>query len=144
VDTATRDDLVAATSADDDEIIQELLRRPSGSQVKFKKTWIEFDCAKGVHHGKYATYQNGTRIRVAGGYLGRFNKVGASGSYGERRVYEFAAKHSCHYPERFQQDLEECGIGGIKVEGWPSGRGTGGLSDSERPSGSEGDHVHGA
>jgi hypothetical protein len=122
---------------DDQDFILGLLHQPSGSQEKFRKRWIEFDCAKGVHHGKYATYENGKRTRVAGGYLGRFDKVRASGSYGERRVREFAGRHNCHYPERFTQDLEETGFRGIAIEGWPSGRSLSGLPGSGRPSGNE-------
>jgi hypothetical protein len=122
---------------DDQEIIRGLLEQHSGSQEKFRKRWIEFDCLKGVHHGKYATYENGKRIRVKGGYLGRFDKVKASGSYGERRVYEFAAKHNCHYAERFQKDLDECGVRGIAVEGWPGSRSVSGLPGGGRHSGSE-------
>jgi hypothetical protein len=122
---------------DDQDTILGLLNKPSGSQQKFRKRWIEFDCQKGVHHGKYATYENKKRARVPGGYIGRFDKVRASGSYGEQRVYEFAAKHNCRYAERFQKDLEECGIGGIAIEGWPSGRSIGRLSGGGRPSGSE-------
>jgi hypothetical protein len=127
---------VAATSLSDEEIILAALQ-PSGSQEKFRKRWIEFDCQKGVHHGKYATYENGKRIRVTGGYLGRFDKVKASGSYGQRRIQEFIAQHNCHYPERFTKDLDECGIGGIAVEGWASGRGTGRLPVSGRHRGDE-------
>jgi hypothetical protein len=122
---------------DDQDFILGLLGKHSGSQEKFKKRWIEFDCLKGVHHGKYATYENGKRIRVKGGYLGRFDKVKASGSYGEKRVEEFVRKHDCHYPERLYKDLEECGISRIGVEGWPSGRSVSGLSDGGRHSGSE-------
>ena len=126
--------------ADDDDLdlIASALHQPSGSQEKFRKRWIEFDCQKGVHHGKYATYQNKKRIRVSGGYLGRFDKVRASGSYGERRVHEFIAKHSCHYAERFQKDLDECSIGGIAVENWPSGRSVSRLPDGGRASGTQG------
>ena len=122
--------------------ILELLKKPSGSQEKFKKRWIEFDCQKGVHHGKYSTYENRKRIRVKGGHLGRLDKVRASGRYGEQRVYEFIANHNCRHPERFLKDLDECGISSIGIEGWPSGRSAGGLSDSERPSGSEGNDLH--
>jgi hypothetical protein len=122
---------------DDQAFILGALDKHSGSQEKFRKRWIEFDCLKGVHHGKYATYENGKRIRVKGGYLGRFDKVKASGSYGEKRVYEFAAKHNCHYPERFYKDLDECGVSRIEVEGWPSGRSISGLPGGGRHSGSE-------
>jgi hypothetical protein len=126
----------------DAEFILSLLNQPSGSQERFRKRWIEFDCQKGVHHGKYATYENKQRIRVKGGYLGRFDKVKASGSYGERRVNEFIAKHDCHYPARFTKDLDECGVRGVAVEGWPSGRSISGLSGGGRPSGSEEHRVH--
>jgi hypothetical protein len=102
--------LPLGTPEDDQEIIAELLR-PSGRQERFRKRWIEFDCQKGVHHGKYATYQNKKRVRVPGGFIGRLNKVYTSGSYGEKRVREFIAVHKCRYPERFRKDLDECGIG---------------------------------
>ena len=125
--------------AENDDIADILaaLRQPSGSQEKFKKRWIEFDCQKGVHHGKYAIYENKKRIRVPGGYLGRFDKVKASGSYGARRVQDFIARHDCHYVERFQKDLDECGISGIAVEGWTSGGSVSGFSGGGRASGSE-------
>lgn len=122
---------------DDVQVILDALRRPSGSQAAFRKRWIEFDCLNGVHHGKYATYENGKRIRQKGGHLGRFDKVSASGRYGEARVREFVQKHNCHYPDRFTKDLDECGVGGIAVEGWLSGRSIGGLSERGGLSGSE-------
>lgn len=122
----------------DIEIILAALNLPGGSQPKFRKRWIEFDCQKGVHHGKYATYENGKRIREKGGYLGRLNKVKASGRYGEIRVKQFVEHgHDCHYPERFAKDLDECGIVGIEASGWPGGRSLVGLPDSERPGGSQ-------
>jgi hypothetical protein len=102
--------LPLGTPEDDLEIIADLLR-PSGRHERFRKRWIEFDCQKGVHHGKYATYQNKKRVRVPGGYLGRLSKVYTSGVYGEKRVREFIAVHKCRYPERFRKDLDECGIG---------------------------------
>jgi hypothetical protein len=125
--------------ADENDIAEILaaLHQPSGSQEKFRKRWIEFDCQKGVHHGKYATYENKKRIRVPGGYLGRFDKVKASGSYGARRVQDFLSRHNCHYVERFQKDLDECGIGGIAVEGWASGRSVSRLPGGGRDSGSQ-------
>lgn len=131
--------LTATSLVADDDIsnILEALRQPSGSQEKFKKRWIEFDCQKGVHHGKWAEYKNGKRIRTEGGYIGRFDLVAKLGEYATRRVREFPRTHDCHYPERFQKDLDECGVGGIAVEGWPSGRSVSGLSDGRRPSGSE-------
>jgi len=128
----------------DQDIISAALSKPGGNQEKFKKQpWIEFDCQKGVHHGKWSTYQDGKRVRVEGGYIGRFDKVRKLGNYATRRVTEFITiNHNCHYPERFQEDLEECGISGIAVESWPSGRGAGRLSGSKRPSGSEGNDLH--
>jgi hypothetical protein len=138
---ATTPNLVAGISEDDNEIISELFK-PSGSQVKFKKRWIEFDCQKGVHHGKYATYENGKRIRVKGGYLGRFNLVQHQGQYATRRVEEFIQKHDCHYPERLYKDMVECGISRIAVESWASGRSISGLSDGGGASGSQGNDVH--
>lgn len=96
---------------DDVSEILELLRKPSGSQEKFRKRWIEFDCQKGVHHGKYAEYRNKKRTRLPGGFIGRFDKVCTTGSLGERRVQEFVSRHKCKYPERFQKDLKECGLG---------------------------------
>jgi hypothetical protein len=116
-------------------VILGVLNKPSGSE-KFRKKWIEFDCQKGVHHGKYATYENQSRTRVKGGHIGRFDKVSQS-EYGKRRVAEFIQNHDCHYPARFTQDLDECGIRGIEVENFPSGRGVGGLAVGGRASGSE-------
>jgi len=124
-----------ATSLDDVELIRAVVA--SGRQDNFKKRWIEFDCQNGVHHGKYAEYKDGKRIRTKGGYIGRFDLVTKTGDYGKRRVKEFPFTHNCHYPERFQSDLDECGIGGIAVEGWPSGGRVGRLSNSGRPSGSQ-------
>ena len=109
----------------------------SGSKLNFKKRWIEFDCQNGVHHGKYAEYQNGKRIRTKGGYLGRFSEVAKEGQYGQGRVKDFPLSHNCHYPERFQKDLEESGFSGIEIKGWPSGWSDSGLSGSGRPSGTE-------
>jgi len=113
-----------------------MLEQPSGSQEKMRKRWIEFDCQNGVHHAKESTYTNGKRVRVR--HIGRFGKAISEGVYATRRVNEFVKKHNCHYPERFSKDLDECGVGGIAIENWPSGRGTGGLSDSGRASGSTG------
>ncbi len=119
-------------SGDDDEaIILAALGQPSGRE-KYKKRWIEFDCQKGVHHGKYATYNNGKRIREEGGYIGRFDKVAALGEYGKKRVAEFPHNHNCHYAERFTKDLDECGIRGIEAQGWPSGRSISRLSSGGR------------
>lgn len=132
--------LVAEASGSDDDIDLILGILHSGSQEEFKKKWIEFDCQKGVHHGKYATYEtdpSGRKYRKRSGHLGRFNLVKASGSYGEKRVIEFIRKHNCHYADRFKKDLDECGIGGIEVESWPSGRSDSRLPISRRPSGSE-------
>lgn len=123
----------------DAEIIANLLGLPSGRQEKMRKRWIEFDCQNGVHHGKYATYENGKRTRIAGGYIGRFNLVEAEGEYGKARVKDFINHgHNCHYPERFAKDIDECGVTGIEVKDWPSGRVIGGLADSRRTSGSDG------
>jgi hypothetical protein len=95
---------------DEQDLILSLINKPSGSREKFKKRWIEFDCQKGVHHGKYATYENGKRKRVQGGHLGRLDKVQAEGHYAVQRVRDFIDTHDCHYPERFDKDLDECGI----------------------------------
>jgi hypothetical protein len=124
-------DLVAEED-EDLEIIQEVLHQPSGSTEKYRRRWIEFDCQKGVHHGKYATYENKKRIRVPGGYLGRFDKVRASGRAGKQRVDEFIANHNCRYPDRFYKDMDECGVNRIEVEGWPSGRSVSRLPGSGR------------
>jgi hypothetical protein len=140
---ATTINLVAGSEQSDEDIIAEVFQ-PSGSQIKFRKRWIEFDCQKGVHHGKYATYENGKRIRVKGGYLGRFNLVQSEGQYATRRVEEFIQKHDCHYAERLYKDMVECGISRIAVEGWASGRSLSGLSDSQRASGSQGNDVQSA
>jgi hypothetical protein len=129
--------LPSGSELDDVEIIRQALNQPSGSQEKFKKRWIEFDCQNGVHHGKYATYKNKKRIRVEGGYIGRFDAATRLGEYERRRVVEFIHNHNCHYVERFSKDLDECGIRGIEVKSWPSGRGIGRLAGSGRPSGSE-------
>jgi hypothetical protein len=142
VEVSVAESVPATSLVDDDDdlkIVLEALQKPSGSQEKYRKRWIEFDCQKGVHHGKYATYENKKRIRIAGGYIGRFSKVKASGRYGERRVYEFIANHNCHYVERFTKDLDECGIGGIAVEGWTSGRSISRLPGGGRDSGNETD-----
>jgi hypothetical protein len=128
--------------ADSDEDVISQVFQPSGSQIKFRKRWIEFDCQKGVHHGKYATYENGKRTRVKGGYLGRFNLVQSDGQYATRRVEEFIQKHDCHYPERFYKDMVECGISRIAVEGWASGRSLSGLSGSQGASGSQRTDLH--
>jgi hypothetical protein len=98
-------------------LILEAFLQPSGSQEKFVREWIEFDCQNGVHHGKLATYKDGKRIRKEGGYIGRFDKVQASGSYGTARVKEFTEQnHHCHYPERFKKDLDECGIANVTIQ----------------------------
>ncbi|RPJ29166.1 MAG: hypothetical protein EHM33_01990 [Chloroflexi bacterium] len=121
----------------DQEVIENLFNKPSGSREKFKKRWIEFDCQKGVHHGKWATYENGQRTRVKGGYIGRFDKVARLGEYGIARVRDFVTTgHKCHYPERLFQDLEECGVGSIEIQSWPSGRSLVGFPDGRRASGS--------
>jgi hypothetical protein len=125
VDTATRQE-ISLVAEDDNEIVRNLLGNPSGSE-KIKRRWLEFDCQNGVHHGKYATWENGQRKRF--GHVGRFNK--ASGEYATRRVREFIQTHDCHYPERFTKDLDECGIRGIEVKDWASGRGVSGLQTSE-------------
>jgi len=119
-----------ATSQDEQEALDILA---SGSQTKYKRRWIEFDCQNGVHHGKWSTYKDGKRIREKGGHIGRFDKVASLGEYATRRVEEFVTRnHACHYPDRCVKDLEECGITGIKVEGWPSGRSLSGLSGGGR------------
>lgn len=141
-DTATSLDIVAATSQDDQDLIAQAFSQPSGSQEKFKKRWIEFDCQKGVHHGKWSTYEQGNRTRVKGGYIGGLGNVVSSGEYGRRRVEEFAKNHDCHYAERFKKDLDDSGIGGIAVEGWPSGRGNSGLSDGKGNSGEGRSDIH--
>jgi hypothetical protein len=121
---------VLPSGSEDENLILSVLGQPLGE--KYKRQWIEFDCQNGVHHGKWATWENGARVRVPKGHIGRFNEVEKLGEYGKSRVRKFINEtHTCRYPERFQKDLIECGIIGIEVNGWPSGSRDGGLADGK-------------
>src|SRR5690606_14903304 len=141
--TATKLQPLGKPSGNEDEnLLLQAFAEPSGRE-KYKRQWIEFDCQKGVHHGKWSTYEQGKRIRVKGGYIGRFDKVAASGSYGKARVRDFINHgHNCRYAERFTRDLEECKITGIEVKGWASGWSIAGLSGSRGNSGEARDDLH--
>jgi hypothetical protein len=145
ISTAGSSALTPSGSADE-ALILSAIGLPLGKKEKYKRRWIEFDCANGVHHGKWSTYINGERKREEGGHIGRFDVVAALGVHGRRRVQEFISNHAsnCHYPERFQKDLEECGFGGIEVESWPSGRSYLGLADGQGRDPTSGATVHDA